>query len=205
MGYFITLEGGEGAGKSTAMQCLVQNLREKNIDFVMTREPGGTEIAEKIRKVILDHYQETMHPDTELLLYFASRAQHLNQLIIPALKRGHWVICDRFTDASFAYQGAGRGVSEARIAILEKFVQNDLRPDHTLLFDITVARGFDRIKHKRALDRLETENELFYERARQCYLARAQAEPKRFHIIDANKTSEEVIVQLRKTLEKIIG
>ena len=205
MGYFITLEGGEGAGKSTAIKFLAQYLRDNKIDFVLTREPGGTEIAEKIRKIILDHHQETMHPDTELLLYFAGRAQHLNQVIIPTLKNKQWVICDRFTDASFAYQGAGRGLSQEKIAILEKFVQGDLRPDYTLLFDIPVNLGFDRIKSNRSLDRLEIENEMFYERVRKCYLDRAQKEPERFYIVDASKTPEEVIAQVKNFLEKIIN
>ncbi|MEI8055209.1 MAG: dTMP kinase [bacterium] len=203
-GYFITLEGGEGAGKSTAVQFLAQYLRKKNIEFILTREPGGTEIAEKIRKIILDHYQELMHPDTELLLYFAGRAQHLNQVVIPALKGGQWVICDRFTDATYAYQGAGRRLSQEKIAVLENLVQSALRPDYTLLFDINVDRGFGRIKNNRALDRLEIESEEFYERVRSCYLNRAQKEPKRFYLIDANKTSEEVTEQVKAFLEKII-
>ncbi|CAL7960923.1 Thymidylate kinase [Gammaproteobacteria bacterium] len=204
-GYFITLEGGEGAGKSTAVQFLAKYLHENSIKFILTREPGGTEIAEKIRKIILDHHLELMHPDTELLLYFAGRAQHLNQVIIPALKCGQWVICDRFTDATYAYQGAGRRLSQEKIAVLENLVQDTLHPDYTLLFDINVDRGFSRIKNNRALDRLEIENEEFYERVRRCYLDRVQKEPKRFRIIDANRSPEEVVDQVRKVLEKIIS
>lgn len=203
-GYFITLEGGEGAGKSTAIQFLSKYLHANNIGFILTREPGGTEIAEKIRKLILDHYTELMHPDTELLLYFAGRAQHLNQVIIPALQRGQWVICDRFTDSAYAYQGAGRGLAQEKIASLENLVQGALRPDYTLLFDINVNRGFSRIKNNRTLDRLEIENEEFYERVRGCYLDRAQKEPNRFHIIDANQPPEEIAEQIKAFLEKVI-
>ncbi|HBC72021.1 MAG TPA: dTMP kinase [Coxiellaceae bacterium] len=203
--YFITLEGIEGAGKSTAVRFLAEYLRKFNIDFILTREPGGTEIAEKIRRVILDHYQEKMHPDTEMLLYFAGRAQHLNQVIIPALQRGQWVICDRFTDATYAYQGGGRGLSQEKISILEQWVQSDLRPDHTLLFDVTVTTGLGRIKKNRYLDRIEKEEEFFFEKVRNCYLERAGKEPDRFHILDANKNPEEVSQQIENILKKLIN
>jgi dTMP kinase len=202
-GYFITLEGIEGTGKSTSVQFLAEYLRNNGIDFVLTREPGGTEIAEKIRKVLLEHYQEPMHPDTEMLLYFAGRAQHLNQVILPALERGQWVICDRFTDTSYAYQGGGRGIPREKIAILEQWVQGDLRPDYTLLFDVVVSTGLNRIKKDRILDRIEVEKESFFEKVRNCYLDRARKEPKRFHIIDANKTPEEVAAQVKDFLEVI--
>ena len=203
--YFITLEGIEGAGKSTAARFLAEYLRKANIDFILTREPGGTEIAEKIRRIILDHYQETMHPDTEMLLYFAGRAQHLNQVIIPALKRGQWVICDRFTDATYAYQGGGRGLSQEKISILEQWVQGDLRPDHTLLFDVAVTTGLSRIKKNRYLDRIEKEEEFFFEKVRNCYLERASKESNRFHILDANKNPQEVSQQVENILNKIIN
>lgn len=203
--YFITLEGIEGAGKSTAAKFLAEYLRECDIDFILTREPGGTEIAEKIRKILLDHHQESMHPDTEMLLYFSGRAQHLNQVIIPALKRGQWVICDRFTDATYAYQGGGRGLSHKRIAILEQWVQGTIRPDYTLLFDINVSTGLDRIKKGRFLDRLEIEKESFFTKVRNCYLERAHNEPNRFRIIDANKTLPEVEQQIKDILQKIIN
>ena len=203
--YFITLEGIEGAGKSTAVRFLAEYLRKFNIDFILTREPGGTEIAEKIRRVILDHYQEKMHPDTEMLLYFAGRAQHLNQVIIPALQRGQWVICDRFTDATYAYQGGGRGLSQEKISILEQWVQSDLRPDHTLLFDVTVTTGLSRIKKNRYLDRIEKEEEFFFEKVRNCYLERAGKELDRFHILDANKNPEEVSQQIENILKKLIN
>ena len=202
-GYFITLEGIEGAGKSTSVQFLAEYLRSKGVDFILTREPGGTEIAEKIRQIILAHHQEPMHPDTEMLLYFAGRAQHFNQVILPALQRGQWVICDRFTDASYAYQGGGRGISQEKIAALERWVQGDLRPDYTLLFDVAVSIGLNRIKKNRVLDRFEVEKESFFERVRDCYLERARKEPKRFHIIDANQTPQEVAAQLEDFLEVI--
>lgn len=203
-GYFITLEGIEGAGKSTAAEFLVEYLKQAKIDFILTREPGGTEIAEKIRKIILDHYQERMHPDTEMLLYFAGRAQHLNQVIIPVLKSGKWVICDRFTDATYAYQGGGRGLIQERIAVLEQWVQGDLRPDYTLLFDLTVSVGLERIKKNRYLDRIEKEEELFFEKVRRCYLERARKEPERFYLINADKSLAEVAKQLEHILQKIV-
>lgn len=203
--YFITLEGIEGAGKSTAVQFLTEYLHKNGIDFILTREPGGTEIAEKIRKILLDHYKEPMHPDTEMLLYFSGRAQHLNQVIIPALKHGQWVICDRFTDSTYAYQGGGRGLSQKRIAILEQWVQGDLRPDYTLLFDVNVNAGLSRIKKNRTLDRFEVEKESFFTKVRNCYLERAHDEPNRFRIIDANKTLPEVEEQIKDILQKIIN
>ncbi len=205
MGKFITLEGIEGAGKSSAVPFLAEHLQAHNIDFILTREPGGTEVAEKIRQVVLtERYKEQVHPDTEMLLYFAARAQHLNQIIIPALEQGQWVICDRFTDATYAYQGGGRGLSQKKIAILENWVQGDLRPDYTLLFDVDVSTGMKRIKKNRVLDRLESEQESFFEKVRSCYLDRANKEPKRFYIIDASKTLEEVTIQVKQVLEKII-
>jgi dTMP kinase len=201
--YFITLEGIEGAGKSTAVKFLANFLQKKNIDFILTREPGGTEIAEKIRKVLLEHYQEPMHPDTEMLLYFAGRAQHLNQVIIPALKKGQWVICDRFTDATYAYQGGGRGLSKEKITILEQWVQGDLRPNYTLLFDVSVDIGLDRLKKNRVLDRFEIEKKSFFEKIRHCYLERAKKEPNRFYIVDANKNLEDVEKQVTTILQAI--
>ncbi|MDR1057803.1 MAG: dTMP kinase [Coxiellaceae bacterium] len=203
-GYFITLEGIEGAGKSTATQCLAAYLHKIKVDFIVTREPGGTEIAEQIRRVILNHYQETMHPDTELLLYFAGRAQHFNQVIVPALKRGQWVICDRFTDATYAYQGGGRGLSPARIAVLEQWVQGNIHPDYTLLFDVPVNIGLSRIKKNRLLDRIEKEEECFFAKVRNCYLERAHKESNRFYIINADKTFPEVSQQIENILNQII-
>jgi dTMP kinase len=204
-GLFITLEGVEGAGKSTAAEYLAQQLQKANIKFILTREPGGTEIAEKIRKVILDHYQEKMHPDTEMLLYFASRSQHLNQVIIPALERGDWVVCDRFTDATYAYQGGGRGLAPEKISILEKWVQGELRPNYTLLFDVDVTIGLKRIKKYRHLDRIETEEKVFFEKVRDFYLRLARQEPERFFTINADKNFTSVKNQLVNVLEQIIN
>lgn len=203
--YFITLEGIEGAGKSTAIRFIAEYLQKSKIDFILAREPGGTEISEKIRRVILDHYQEKMHPDTELLLYFAGRAQHLNQVIIPALQQGQWVVCDRFTDATYAYQGGGRGLSMKKISVLEEWVQGDLRPDYTLLFDINVCDGLNRIKKNRYLDRIEQEEDFFFEKVRNCYLEMARNEPQRFYVIDASKTPEEVEKQIKFFLQQIIS
>jgi dTMP kinase len=202
--YFITLEGIEGAGKSTSVKLITEWLNNRNINFILTREPGGTEIAEKIRQIVLSHHQEPMHPDTEMLLYFAGRAQHLNQVIIPALQHNQWVICDRFTDATYAYQGGGRGLSQEKIAILEQWVQNDLRPNHTLLFDVDVKTGLNRIKKNRILDRFEVEQESFFEKVRDCYLERVRKEPNRFHIIDANKTPQEIKKQITNILEQLL-
>lgn len=204
-GLFITLEGIEGAGKSTAAIYLAKYLKQAQIDFILTREPGGTEIAERIRGVILDHYQEQMHPDTEMLLYFAGRAQHLNQVIIPALALGKWVVCDRFTDATYAYQGGGRGLSQEKISILENWVQGELRPDCTLLFDVAVNTGLARIKSNRYLDRIEQEEEFFFDKVRGSYLERAAKDPQRFHVVDANKTSDEVSQQMKSILQPLIA
>ncbi len=203
-GIFITLEGIEGAGKSTAINFLTTRLKEKNIDFILTREPGGTEIAERIRSTILSHYRETMHPDTEMLLYFAGRAQHLNQVIIPALEDGKWVLCDRFTDATYAYQGEGRGLDREKIAILETWVQGDLRPNYTFLLDLAVEIGLARIRHNRYLDRIEEEDKYFFEKVRSCYLAMAQREPQRFVVVDASQDITQVAKQIDGALQPII-
>ena len=186
-GYFITVEGIEGAGKSTAIQFVHSLLLQAQIPHEITREPGGTEIAEKIREVLLQHYQEFMLADTELLLMFASRAQHLGQLIQPALAQGKWVLCDRFTDASFAYQGGGRGIAWERIEQLESWVQRSLRPDYILLLDVTAEIGLERIQKRSAQDRIEKERVQFFERVRDAYLARAQKDPLRYKIIDAGQ------------------
>ncbi len=203
-GYFITLEGIEGAGKSTAVEFITSQLKNSQIDFILTREPGGTEVAERIRALILDHYQEAMHPDTEMLLYFASRAQHLNQVIIPALVDGKWVICDRFTDATYAYQGGGRGIAKEKIAILENWVQQDLRPDYTLLFDVEAQVGLTRIQKNRNLDRIEKEDESFFTKVRNCYLELARRYSKRFRIIDANHGLIEVAAQVENIVGELI-
>jgi len=204
-GYLLTLEGIEGAGKSTAVQIISNFLQQYNIDFIITREPGGTEIAERIREIILNNYQERMHPDTEILLYFASRAQHINNVILPSLENGKMIICDRFTDATYAYQGGGRGLSNEKISILEKLVQNTLKPNFTLLFDVTVNSGFNRILNNRKFDRIENEKYAFFRRIRNKYLQLANNEPDRFHIINSNNSLTQVthdIISIMKFIVK---
>ncbi len=195
-GLFVTLEGPEGAGKSTNREYLAEQLRSRDIEVVLTREPGGTPLAEKIRELLLAPGDEPMASDTELLLMFAARAQHLAQVIRPALARGAVVLCDRFTDATYAYQGGGRGVDVARIALLEQFVQGDLRPDFTLLFDLPVEVGLARAANRGRLDRFETEGRAFFEAVRACYLARLAAAPERYRLIDAAQALPAVQRQL---------
>ena len=178
-GLFITLEGPEGAGKSTNREYLAECLREQGIEVVLSREPGGTPLAERIRELLLAPSDEIMDSDTELLLVFAARAQHLAQVIRPALARGAVVLCDRFTDATYAYQGGGRGLSEARIAELERFVQGELRPNLTLVFDLPVEIGLSRAAARGRLDRFEQEGRAFFDAVRHTYLQRAQAAPAR--------------------------
>nr|WP_245355234.1 dTMP kinase [Pseudomonas sp. BP7] len=189
---FITLEGPEGAGKSTNRDYLAARLREHGLDVVLTREPGGTPLAEKVRELLLAPSDEGMAADTELLLVFAARAQHLAQVIRPALARGSVVLCDRFTDATYAYQGGGRGLSVERIAALEQFVQGDLRPDLTLVFDLPVEVGLARAAARGRLDRFEQEGQAFFEAVRQAYLQRAQGAPQRYSLLDAAQSLEAV-------------
>jgi len=203
--WFITLEGGEGAGKSTAMRYLQQQLLLAGVDVLTTREPGGTVVAEQIRQILLQKQTETLTTATELLLMFAARSQHITEVIRPALARGQWVICDRFTDASYAYQGGGRGVDPTIIQTLEQFVQQDLRPDLTILLDASPRLGMQRIKKRAALDRIETEQLTFFERVRQTYLARAAQEPYRFVVIDTAKPLAAVKRQLLKQVKRLIN
>lgn len=191
-GKFITIEGIEGVGKSSAIQCLQQYLQAHHRSSTFTREPGGTEIAEEIRQVLLHSHQEIMSADTELLLMFASRAQHLERVILPALNQGHIVVSDRFTDATYAYQGGGRGLLFERIAILEQFVQGDLQPDLTLLLDAPIEVGLERIAKRGVKDRIEQEQIAFFHRVRDAYLTRAKECPDRFRIIDATAPIEQV-------------
>ncbi|MEE9103427.1 dTMP kinase [Pseudomonas nitroreducens] len=191
-GLFITLEGPEGAGKSTNREYLAERLRERGIEVQLTREPGGTPLAERIRELLLAPSDEKMAVDTELLLVFAARAQHIAEVIRPALARGAVVLCDRFTDATYAYQGGGRGLPVERIAQLESFVQGSLRPDLTLVFDLPVEIGLSRAAARGRLDRFEQEGRAFFEAVRSTYLARAQAEPARYRIVDAAQPLAEV-------------
>lgn len=191
-GRFITLEGIEGAGKSTQVPLMQATLEQEGLSVVLTREPGGAPIAERMRQVLLDPGCRGMAADAELLLVFAARAEHLAKTIRPALERGDWVVCDRFTDASYAYQGGGRGLEPARIAVLEQFVQGELRPDLTLLFDLPVDLGLARAGQRSAPDRFEGETVRFFTGARAAYLARARAEPGRIRLIDASAPLDQV-------------
>jgi len=194
-GKFISVEGGEGVGKSTNMAFIKDFLCQRGIEVELTREPGGTPIAEAIRAVVLADHAEPMGADTEVLLMFAARAVHLSNRIRPALAAGKWVICDRFTDASFAYQGAGRGVDLTWLQRLADQVHGDLWPDCTLLLDAPIGVGRQRAAQRGAPDRIEQEQSDFFERVRQAYLARATAEPDRFRVVDA--TAPLVDVQRR--------
>lgn len=191
-GLFITFEGIEGAGKSSQIAPLADWLRAHGLTVVTTREPGGSPVAERIRGLLLDQANTGMSARAELLLVFAARAEHLDQVIEPALAAGAWVLCDRFTDATYAYQGGGRGLDPARVGLLETFVQGELRPDLTLLFDLPVDLGLARAGRRSAPDRFEGETRRFFDGARANYLARAQAEPGRMRLIDASAPLEAV-------------
>ncbi|HJW46879.1 MAG TPA: dTMP kinase [Lysobacter sp.] len=192
---FVTLEGGEGAGKSTVLSALREFLRARGFEVVSTREPGGTPLAEQIRSLLLDTHHEPPAVESELLLMFAARAQHVREVILPALQRGAWVISDRFTDSSYAYQGGGRGLDPAFIAELERRVVG-IAPAMTLLLDIGVAHGRERTRGRNLVpDRIERERDDFFERVRGTFLARVEAEPQRFRVIDATQPVDAVAVQ----------
>ena len=199
-GRFLTLEGGEGVGKSTNIQFITRLLADNGIDCLVTREPGGTDLSEKIRDLLLSEHAEPVCEMTELLLVFAARAQHLEQKIKPALKAGKWVLCDRFTDATFAYQGSGRGLNQDIIRTLETLVQGELRPDLTVLLDIDPAIGLARAGQCGAPDRFEKEKQVFFERVRQGYQERAAAEPGRFLVIDASAPLPDVQAEIEHRL-----
>jgi dTMP kinase len=203
-GRFLTIEGIEGVGKSTQVARLSAALADRNIAHVVTREPGGTALAEKIRDLVLSPREETLPPAAELLLMFAARAVHIANHIEPALSAGRWVVCDRFTDATFAYQGAGRGMSQADIRYLETLVQGARRPDLTLLLDVPVGIGLERSRRRdagRTRDRFERERADFFERVRGGYLERARAEPDRMIVIDAAASMDEVTARIMQVLE----
>ncbi len=200
---FITIEGSEGAGKSTNINFIKDYLQAKNIDFILTREPGGTPIAEKIRDLLLDKSHNLLCDDAELLLMFAARAQHLQERILPALNAGKWVISDRFTDASYAYQGGGRGLSWQKIAQLEQWVQGDLRPDATILLDIPVEAGMARVQARGETDRFEQEQMSFFNRIRNAYLQLAKDNPERFHIINTLPEIAKVQQQINIVMDKL--
>lgn len=201
-GRFLTIEGGEGAGKSTMMERVAAWLESGGHRVVQTREPGGTELAEKLRDILLDKTHTVLSAQTELLLVFASRSQHLAELIRPVLQRGDTVLCDRFTDATWAYQGGGRGVPADDIATLEQLVHGDLQPDLTLLLDLPVEVGLRRASRRGASDRFETESLGFFERVREAYLQRASAAPERFAVIDASGNMDQVWEQVEAVLQR---
>lgn len=197
-GKFITFEGIDGAGKSSHVEWLAEMLRERNLIVHVTREPGGTALGEKLRELLLN---EPMHLETETLLMFAARREHLARLIEPALSRGEWVVCDRFSDATYAYQGGGRGLDRTKFLTLEHWVHEHLQPDLTLLFDLPLDVARERIVlANRTLDKFEQERVDFHERVRQAYLERAHGNPSRIRVIDANRPIEII----RKQLEEIV-
>jgi len=200
-GLFITLEGGEGAGKSTNMAFIQQYFEDRQLPWVASREPGGTPFAEEIRELLLQPRSEDVVTDAELLLMFAARAQHIEKVIKPALASGKSVLCDRFTDATYAYQGGGRGVSMERIKVLENFVLQDFRPDLTIYLDVPTEVGMARASARGALDRFEQEQNEFFERVRSVYLARAKQQPNRYCVVDASQSLERV----QKDLESILN
>ncbi|MBA1149206.1 dTMP kinase [Ectothiorhodospiraceae bacterium WFHF3C12] len=204
-GRFITIEGLEGAGKSSCLDFVRSHLAAAGHPPLMTREPGGTPLAEAIRELLLDHRFAGMDVSTEVLLVFAARAEHLSKVIRPALARGEWVVCDRFTDATYAYQGGGRELGADRVAALEAWTQGELRPDLTVLLDVPVSIGRDRASQRGAPDRFEVERDAFFERARTAYLAQAEAEPERVHVVDASLPVKSVQSQLERILDAFLG
>ena len=201
-GFFITIEGIEGVGKSTNINAIKGYLTQKKIDFIITREPGGTLLAEKIRDLLLEvNNDEKLSELSELLLIFASRAQHLEKLIKPALTKGKWVICDRFTDATYAYQGEGRGLDWGKISQLEELVQEHLRPDLTIILDLDPRLGLERAKDRGELDRFEQEKMEFFTKVRTAYLKIAAADPERCIVIDASSELAEVSALLLNALD----
>ena len=202
---FITLEGGEGAGKSTNLEFVRQRLRRDGHDVVVTREPGGTELGERVRDILLHGRELHISAESEMLLMFAARAEHIVRVIRPALDAGKIVLCDRFTDATYAYQGGGRGIPAARIATIESWVQGDLRPDLTLLFDVPVEDGRRRAGQRSEPDRFEQESNDFFVRVHATYLARARSEPARIRVIDASQSLELVEKQIGTVLKEVVG
>ncbi|MBC8518912.1 MAG: dTMP kinase [Gammaproteobacteria bacterium] len=191
-GKFITVEGSEGVGKTTNINHVRARLEEYGVEVVQTREPGGTPLGEEVRELLLDHRHTGMSQDAELMLMFAARAEHLTQVIQPALDAGKWVLCDRFTDASHAYQGGGRGIPTERITALEQWVQKGLQPDLTLLLDIEPEIGLERAGRRGALDRFEKEEIAFFHRVRDSYLDRARMFPERFRVVNTSMPLEDV-------------
>jgi len=202
-GVFITFEGGEGVGKSTNIAFLEEYLTSRGVELVVTREPGGTRIGEEIRRLLLQVRDDAVTPMAELLLIFAARAQHIAEIIEPALGSGKWVLCDRFTDATYAYQCGGRGLDARKVRMLETLVQGELRPDCTILLDAPVATGMARADGRGELDRFEQEHELFFERVRATYRRLAREGSGRYRVIDAGLPLEEVQKQLLATCREL--
>ena len=202
-GRLISLEGGEGAGKSTLLAGLRAHFERSGMDVLYTREPGGTPVGEAIRALVLDPAHRGMTVETELLLMFAARAQLVREVLQPALVSGRWILCDRFTDASYAYQGGGRGVDAMRIGELERIATGGLKPDLTLLLDLPVAHGRARASQRSDADRIEVERDDFFKRVRATYLARAQAEPARFRVIDALQPADAVLQAAVATIDAL--
>lgn len=203
-GKFITLEGIDGAGKSTQLAWIVELLQHAGLNVVVTREPGGTPLGEQLRALLLDK-SISMHPETEALLMFAARREHLDKVILPALTQGQWVISDRFTDASFAYQGGGRGLDSGKLSILEQWVQGTLQPDLTLYFDVPVEVGQQRVSQIKSVDRFEKEQADFFQRVRAAYLDRARQFPDRIKIIDSSQSLAEVKAAVERTLKVMLN
>ena len=203
-GVFITIEGIEGAGKSTCMQLLAEQIESHGIPLLQTREPGGTDLGEDLRELLLGHRHTGMAEDAELLLMFAARAEHIQRKILPSLHKGQWVLCDRFTDATYAYQGAGRGIANERIEALENWVQGELRPDLTIVMDLPVAQGLQRAGKRSAPDRFESEAMAFFERVRQGYLDIAQRDSQRVRVVDASRELQQVSADIRQVIDDYI-
>jgi dTMP kinase len=204
-GKFITLEGGEGVGKTTNLAFIKDYLQQHGISVVVTREPGGTQLAEKIRQLLLDKNSEAVSETAELLMMFAARAQHIKHVIEPALAHGHWVLCDRFTDATYAYQGGGRNMKISTIKWLENLVQGTLRPDLTLLLDAPVEVGITRAGKRGAFDRFESEKMSFFENVRRAYLLQAELFPERIKLIKANQPLPDVQRDITCVLRILLG
>lgn len=204
-GRFITIEGVEGAGKSTHLPYVRQLLLDNGLDVVTTREPGGTPLGESLRGLLLEHSNDAMCIDAELLLMFAARAEHLDKVIRPALDVGKWVLCDRFTDATYAYQGGGRGISTKRIGALERLVQGELRPDLTLILDVPLEVAMSRVGMRGEKDRFEAEGQLFFQRVREGYRKLCEVNPKLRICIDSSGSLEESRQRLCSALERYLG
>jgi len=202
-GKFITIDGVEGAGKSTQITFICDYLKAKGVNVILTREPGGTDVGEKIRTLLLSNSTGKMHADTELMLMFAARNEHIQNKIMPALKQGDWVLSDRFTDASYAYQGGGRGLDVSRIAQLEQWVSQDFTPDMTLLLDVPVEIGMSRVESRGKKDRIELEATDFFNRVRQAYINRSEQFPERIKLIDSSQTVDHTKQQIKVILDSL--